>query len=164
MSIEFNNLKLFRNQNGFTQEEVAERLNVSRQAVAKWERGESVPDIENCIALADMYGTTVDMLVRNINSTLGTSEGTKHIFGLSKMNDKGQITLPKKCREVFDLNSGDAILVLGDEDKGIALVKLGSSLGPVGKKGGKNHDSNSGKGSDKKIQGKNGGGRSRPER
>lgn len=34
MSIEFNNLKLFRKQNGFTQEEVAEKLNVSRQAVA----------------------------------------------------------------------------------------------------------------------------------
>lgn len=60
MSIEFNNLKLFRKQNGFTQEEVAEKLNVSRQAVAKWESGETVPDIENCIALADIYGTTVD--------------------------------------------------------------------------------------------------------
>lgn len=45
MSIEFNNLKLFRKQNGFTQEEVAEKLNVSRQAVAKWESGETVPDI-----------------------------------------------------------------------------------------------------------------------
>ena len=44
MSIEFNNLKLFRKQNGFTQEEVAEKLNVSRQAVAKWESGETVPD------------------------------------------------------------------------------------------------------------------------
>ena len=41
MSIEFNNLKLFRKQNGFTQEEVAEKLNVSRQAVAKWESGET---------------------------------------------------------------------------------------------------------------------------
>ena len=49
MSIEFNNLKLFRKQNGFNQEEVAEKLNVSRQAVAKWESGETVPDIENCI-------------------------------------------------------------------------------------------------------------------
>ena len=64
MSIEFNNLKIYRTQCGYTQEEVAEKLGVSRQAVAKWERGETVPDIENCIALADMYGTTVDILVK----------------------------------------------------------------------------------------------------
>lgn len=37
--MDFNNLKLFRKQNGFTQEQVAEKLGVSRQAVAKWERG-----------------------------------------------------------------------------------------------------------------------------
>lgn len=96
MSIEFNNLKLFRKQNGFTQEEVAEKLNVSRQAVAKWESGETVPDIENCIALADIYGTTVDMLVRNLTEVSDSQDGKKHIFGFSKMNDKGQITLPKK--------------------------------------------------------------------
>ncbi len=155
MSIEFNNLKIFRKQNGFTQEDVAEKLNVSRQAVAKWERGETIPDIENCIALADMYGTTVDMLVRNFNSDPYTPEEKKHIFGLAKMNDKGQITLPKKCREVFGLDTGDAILILGDENKGIALVKLGNPLETLKPKGGHRHDSSSGKGTDKKVQGKN---------
>ncbi len=40
------------------------------------------------------------------------------------MNDKGQITLPKKCRDVFDIKSGDTLLLLGDEDRGIALVKI----------------------------------------
>ena len=75
MSIEFNNLKLFRKQNGFTQEEVAEKLNVSRQTVAKWESGETIPDIENCIALADIYGTTVDMLVRNLTEVSYTIDG-----------------------------------------------------------------------------------------
>ena len=40
MSIEFNNLKLYRKESGLTQEQVAEKLNVSRQAVAKWENGE----------------------------------------------------------------------------------------------------------------------------
>ena len=98
MSIEFNNLKLFRKQNGFTQEEVAEKLNVSRQAVAKWESGETVPDIENCIALADIYGTTVDMLVRNLTEVSDSQDGKKHIFGFSKMNDKGQITLRNAAR------------------------------------------------------------------
>lgn len=122
--MDFNNLKLFHKQNGFTQEQVAEKLGVSRQAVAKWERGESVPDIENVIALADMYEVTVDSLVRNMTSLSDKRSDKKHMFGITRVNDKGQITLPKKCREVFGINTGDAILILGDEDKGIALVRV----------------------------------------
>ena len=127
MGIEFNNLKMYRKHNKLTQEQVAERLGVSRQAVAKWERGETIPDIENCIALADMYEVSVDTLVRNLQNlpTGADSEGKKHIFGVSKVTDKGQITLPKKCREVFDIQTGDSVLFLGDTDKGIALIKLG---------------------------------------
>ena len=155
MSIEYNNLKLFRKQNGLTQEQVAEKLNVSRQAVAKWENGDTVPDIESCIALADMYGTTVDMLVRSFSIGEKSDDEKKHIFGFSKMNDKGQITLPKKCREVFGINPGDAILVLGDEDKGIALVRLGNPLEGLRPKGGHRNDSSTSKGTDKKVQGKN---------
>lgn len=122
--MDFNNLKLFRKQNGFTQEQVAEKLGVSRQAVAKWERGESVPDIENVIALADMYEITVDSLVRNMTSLPDKRTDKKHMFGITRVNDKGQITLPKKCREIFGIKTGDAILILGDEDKGIALVRV----------------------------------------
>lgn len=125
MSIQFNKLKIFRKQNNFTQEEIAEKLGVSRQAIAKWERGETQPDVESCVKLADLYGVTLDMLLRDLNGQL--EEGGRHIFGLSKINDKGQITLPVKCREVFQLKAGDNILVLGDEEKGgIALLNLGS--------------------------------------
>lgn len=155
MSIEYNNLKIFRKQNGMTQEQVAEKLNVSRQAVAKWENGDTVPDIESCVALADLYGTTVDMLVRSFSIGEKSEDEKKHIFGFSKMNDKGQITLPKKCREVFGINPGDAILVLGDEDKGIALVRLGNPLEAIRPKGGHRNDSSTDKGTDKKVQGKN---------
>lgn len=128
MAIEFNNLKLYRKQSGMTQEQVAEKLGVSRQAVAKWENGESLPDIENIIALSDLYGTSVDYLVRNMTRLIENSEGKKHIFGMTMVNDKGQITLPKKCREVFGLGAGTALLVLADEDKGIALVKMTECL------------------------------------
>lgn len=48
------NLKELRKAHRFTQEEVAEKINVSRQAVAKWESGETVPDINNCIALSQL--------------------------------------------------------------------------------------------------------------
>ena len=57
------NLKNLRNHHRLTQEDVAEHLQVSRQAVAKWEKGESMPDIENCIALAKLYNVTLDNLV-----------------------------------------------------------------------------------------------------
>lgn len=124
MAFDYNNLKLYRKKCGFTQEQIAEMLGVSRQAVAKWERGETLPDIENVIALADLYEVSVDSLVRNLASFREVTEDKKHMFGITNVNDKGQITLPKKCREVFGVKSGDALLVLGDEDKGIALVKI----------------------------------------
>ena len=112
----------------------------------------------DCIALADIYGTTVDMLVRKLTEVSDSQDGKKHIFGFSKMNDKGQITLPKKCREVFGLNPGDAILVLGDEDKGMALVKLGGVIEDArNASGGKRNDSSTGKRADKKVQRKNSG-------
>lgn len=124
MGITYTRLKMYRKQSGLTQEEIAEKLGVSRQAVAKWERGETMPDIESCVTLADMYGTTVDMLVRSIGEEEHTGDG-KHVFGIVKMNDKGQITLPVNCRKVFGIEPGDSILVLGDENKGMALVKMG---------------------------------------
>lgn len=47
----------------------------------------------------------------------------KHIFGIVTVGDKGQIVIPKKARDVFALQPGDQLLVLGDEKQGIALVK-----------------------------------------
>ena len=106
-----------------SQEDVAERLGVSRQAVAKWERGESLPDIESCLALAELYETTLDLLVRGLGREESTADG-KHIFGVSRLNDKGQITLPAFCRRVFGLCPGDSVLILGDEERGIALIRI----------------------------------------
>lgn len=48
---------------GFSQEQLAERLNVTRQAVSKWETGEGKPDIDNLLPLAKLLGTTVDYLL-----------------------------------------------------------------------------------------------------
>ena len=57
------NLTTLRQLNKFSQEEVAERIGVSRQAVAKWEAGQSVPDILNCDALAKLYDVELDDLI-----------------------------------------------------------------------------------------------------
>lgn len=56
-------LTALRKQRGFSQEQLAEKLNVSRQAVSKWERGEAQPDISNLSALSKLYGITIDELI-----------------------------------------------------------------------------------------------------
>lgn len=57
------NISMLRSVNGYSQEEVAEKIGVSRQAYAKWEKGETVPDVERCQKLAELYGVTIDSLV-----------------------------------------------------------------------------------------------------
>ena len=47
----------------------------------------------------------------------------KHIFGTVKVGERGQIVIPKEARELFGINPGDTLLVLGDEEQGIAVVK-----------------------------------------
>ena len=65
--MEFNN-KLYelRKQKGFSQEELANRLNVSRQTISKWEVGESTPDMENLVAISELFEISLDELVLDI--------------------------------------------------------------------------------------------------
>ncbi len=58
-------LQLIRKSKGFTQEELADALNVSRQAVAKWESGQGYPDIANLISISKLFNVTVDYLVKD---------------------------------------------------------------------------------------------------
>ncbi len=121
------NLRDLRKSHGYTLETVAEKLGVSRQAVAKWEKGETVPDIENCIALSELYDVTLDTLVRSAEKrgkkTVIQPKG-KHLFGMVRVNEKGQITIPKRARRIFGLDAGSLLLVLGDEAQGLAMVKM----------------------------------------
>lgn len=47
----------------------------------------------------------------------------KHIFGTVKVGERGQIVIPKEARDLFDIKPGDMLLMLGDEQQGIAIVK-----------------------------------------
>ena len=127
MDVIVNRLKLMRSRMGLTQEDVAEKVGVSRQAVAKWEKGETLPDIESCIKLADLFEVPVDMLVRGLKEEKTAEK--KQLFGCVKVNDKGQITLPVSVREAFRIKQGDYVLVLADTEKGIALMNMGSMEG-----------------------------------
>ena len=124
------NLMNLRKINKYSQEYVAEKIGVSRQAVAKWESGETTPDIVNCKALAELYDVSLDDLVNynNDNLGLGVPPRGKHIFGVVKVGEKGQIVIPKKARDVFDIKPGDGLVVLGDEEQGMALMKASAMM------------------------------------
>ncbi len=121
------NLKFLRKESGLSQEELAEKLGVSRQSVAKWESGENLPGIDKCSELAFLFGTTIDNLVNFSfsDTTFSEKEGEgKYFFGAAKVGERGQIVIPKHARSVFHINPGDLLLVLGDVKKGgIAIVK-----------------------------------------
>ena len=127
MAAIMNQIRIFRTQRGLTQEAVAEKIGVSRQAVAKWEKGETLPDIETCIRLADLFSVPLEVLARGI--TEEGVHGGQQMYGCVRMNDKGQITLPVNVREAFGLKPGTLLLVLADTEKGIALVNMGGMPG-----------------------------------
>lgn len=92
-----NRLQQLRKMNGYSQDVLAEKLGISRQAISKWERAESSPDTDNLIALANLYGMTLDELL-NSNSdkvVVNTNKKVKRDFKgkfkslVSKANDFG---------------------------------------------------------------------------
>ena len=67
------NLQRLRKEKGLSQEDVAQKLFVSRQSVSKWENGNAEPGVENLKALAGLYGVTLDELVGNVTAEGGLS-------------------------------------------------------------------------------------------
>ena len=66
-------LKELRKQNNYSQEYVAEQLNISRQAISHWENGKTYPDIDNLVLLAELYRVTLDELMGETVETAETS-------------------------------------------------------------------------------------------
>ena len=85
--MDFNNrLYQLRKQKGLSQEELANRLNVSRQTVSKWEVGDSTPDMEKLIAMSDLFDVSLDKLVMGKEEEKG-QEAQKSEF-VTVINEK----------------------------------------------------------------------------
>ena len=56
---------LLRKKSGWSQEDLAEKLNISRQSISKWERGDALPSIDNLIRLSDLLDLSLDELIMN---------------------------------------------------------------------------------------------------
>ena len=121
------NLAMLRNIHGYSQEQIAEKIGISRQAYAKWESGATIPEIEKCAALAEVYGTTIDSLIRTEKvegiGVLPPAPVGKNFWGSVTVGDRGQIVIPKGARDKFGIKGGDRLLV-GSDEVGIALLPI----------------------------------------
>ena len=119
------NLVMLRKIHGYSQEELAEKIGISRQAYAKWESGATVPDVEKCALLAELYDTTVDGLLKTETTegigVLPPAPKGKNMWGLVTMSDRGQIVIPKGARDKLGLSGGERLIVATDE-VGVALI------------------------------------------
>ena len=121
------NIKYLRNKLELSQEDLAEKIGVSRQSVAKWENGESLPDIQKCADMAMLFEVSLDAFVMSsIDETVEVGEEPaegRYVFGLVKVGERGQVVIPKHARKVYDIKAGDRLLVLGD-GRGMAFAKI----------------------------------------
>jgi len=119
------NLIMLRKLNGFSQEQIAEKINISRQAYAKWESGLTVPDVDKAALLAGVYGVSLDSLMKTEApagvGVLPPAPLGKNIWGTVTIGERGQIVIPKAARDKFSLKAGDRLIVASDEN-GVALL------------------------------------------
>lgn len=110
-------LKEIRKNEGISQEQLAEKIGVSRQAITKWETGKGLPDVENMIIIAEIFKTTLDELLMDSftkkapETSVYTSETIYDI----------------DCEKHFDINIGSAAAIMlssGDDEK--LHIKLSS--------------------------------------
>lgn len=92
-------LSILRKQSGLTQEQLAEVLSVSRQAISKWERGEAVPDLNTLIALDDFYDINLDELVR-YDCKLDSSD----IFAENQTHNQNQCDYTQYIGKICDIS------------------------------------------------------------
>jgi transcriptional regulator with XRE-family HTH domain len=103
------NIRILRKANGIPQEELAQKLNVSRQVVSKWETDKSDPPIDTLISLADIYGISLDKLVR------GAITLTNEMYGLTEIIKQGDKSMKK---EADNVNIRPMVSIDEDSDKG----------------------------------------------
>ena len=102
MNIEIaNRLVQLRKENGLSQEALAAKLGISRQAISKWERAEASPDTDNLMALAELYGMSLDALLNTANDQYVLDGGETETAEAEKKVKKEKTELQKKAIKMF---------------------------------------------------------------
>ena len=86
-------LQLLRKKNGFSQEELADKLGISRQAISKWESGQSIPDLNKLIILSELYNVTIDNLVKDSDEYEMVQSTMKNKEEIEEKNKNTQIII-----------------------------------------------------------------------
>ena len=107
------NILYLRNRDGYTQEQLAEKLSVSRQSVAKWESGNSYPELEKLLVLADIFNVSVDdLLQKNLGSREEVIKDASSEDEESACNDKPEVPEnPKEDSESSPIDGLEATLL-----------------------------------------------------
>ena len=113
-----------RTQLGLSQEELAEKLAVSRQSVSKWETGQSVPDLDKLIKLADLFGISVDELVREGERPQPPEPPQPQVVYVKEKCSLTGTQTAGVCLELIGL----ALDLMGLVGAGILLVFVGTAL------------------------------------
>ena len=103
-----------RKKNGWSQEELAEKVGVSRQAISKWESAQSVPDLDKILRMSEIFGVTTDFLLKD-EMEEETSGVIEEDFGENAEADR-----------FVDLNEANAFMAL--EEKASLWVAAGVSI------------------------------------
>lgn len=125
------NIRILRKRNKMSQEQLAEKVNVSRQTVAKWENDEAIPDLYKSKQLAEIFQISLDQLSGGLSEeeVENLAPKGKQFFGVVKVGERGQIVIPKQARDMYHIQAGDKLVVLGEDvTKGIAILKTDSFL------------------------------------
>lgn len=120
------NIRILRKKNKMSQEKLAELVKVSRQTLAKWESGETVPDINQCKIIADLFCISLEEISSDMSEAEMIHLGPKgkQFFGVVTVSEDGHIIIPQQARALYHIKPGDRLVVLGeDETQGIAMLK-----------------------------------------
>ncbi|MCM1494766.1 MAG: helix-turn-helix domain-containing protein [Bacteroides sp.] len=112
-------LKEIRKKEGVSQEQLAEKIGVSRQAITKWETGKGLPDVENMVIIAEIFKTTIDELLTDSTAAAKT-DPEPFLYTSETIYDID-------CEKHFDVNIGSAAAILlssGEDEK--LHIKLSS--------------------------------------
>jgi len=108
-----------------SQEEVAEKCHVSRQAVSKWETGASVPDVYSCIELYKLFSVSMDDLLESDTKDFSSiAPKDKFMFGYVQIGEDLTLKLTEESLEKMRLKRGDKLICLGDLHSGLAFVPV----------------------------------------
>jgi transcriptional regulator with XRE-family HTH domain len=116
-------ISMLRKQNGWSQEELAEQLGISRQSVSKWESGNAIPDLDRVLKLGELFGVSTDYLLKDhmeempLSEFPGVSDGTGLMVSLDEANDFMELTR----KSAWKIAVGVALCILSP----VCLILLG---------------------------------------